>query len=70
MQPAAAFFLRLGKHLALLTCLLILSRASGRADLDQSWIFTAALFASVAHLASRAFRMRSVRQMQSGSATR
>lgn len=70
MLPTAAFLLRLSKHLAFLTSFFILGRASGRVDVDPLWIFGAAALASVLHLASRAFRMRSVRQMQSGSATR
>ncbi|MGH7769692.1 MAG: hypothetical protein ACREQP_19770 [Candidatus Binatia bacterium] len=70
MLPTAALFLKLSKHLALLTILFILGRASGRVDIDPHWIFAAAALASTLHLASRALRMRSVRQMQSGSAPR
>jgi hypothetical protein len=63
MQPAAACLLKLSKHITLLTCLLILSRPSGRADIDQIWIFGAASLASLLHLTGRALRMRSARQI-------
>jgi arginine exporter protein ArgO len=68
MLPTAALLLKLGKHLAFLATLFILGRASGRVDVDPFWIFGAATLASALHLASRALRMRSVRQLQSGSA--
>jgi hypothetical protein len=54
MQPAAIFFLKLSKQLAFLTCVLILSRASARADIDQIWIFAAASLASLLNFAGRA----------------
>jgi hypothetical protein len=70
MLPIAALLLKLSKHLALLTLLFILGRASGRVDVDPIWIFSAVALASALHLASRTLRIRSVRQMQSGSAAR
>ncbi len=53
------FFQKLAKHLALLTCLLILERVSGRAEIGQIWIFGLALAASLLHLGGRALRLRS-----------
>lgn len=70
MLPTAAFLLKLSKHLAFLTSLFILGRASGRVDVDSIWIFGAVALASALHLASRTLSMRSVRRMQSGSAAR
>jgi len=53
------FFQKLAKHLALLACLLILQRASGRAEIGQLWIFGLALIASLLYLGGRALRLRS-----------
>lgn len=67
MQPIAVFCLKLSKQLAFVTCLLILSRASGRADLDPIWILAVASLSSLLHLASRAVRMRASRRICGGS---
>ena len=53
------FLLKLAKHVALLACLLILGRASGRAEIGQIWIFSLALIAALLHLGGRALRLRS-----------
>lgn len=53
------FLQKLAKHLALLTCVLILERASGRAEIGQIWIFGLALIASLLHVGGRALRLRS-----------
>ena len=52
------FLLKLAKHLALLACLLILGRASGRAEMGQVWIFALAVIAALLHLGGRALRLR------------
>lgn len=63
MQPIAVFFLKLSKQLAFVTCLLVLSRASGRAELDPIWILAVASLSSLLHLTSRAVRMRASRRI-------
>ncbi len=55
MQLTAAVLLKLSKQLAFLTCILILSRASARADIDPVWIFAAAAVAALLNFAGRTF---------------
>jgi hypothetical protein len=47
MLATAALLLKLSKHIAFLTSLLVLGRASHRVDIDPVWIFGAAALASL-----------------------
>lgn len=60
MQATALILLKISKHLALLVCLLILTRSSG-ASIAAVWILLLALTAAVAHLLSRACSFRALR---------
>lgn len=54
----AVFLSKVAKHLALLACLLIVGKATGRLTTGQFVIFCLTIFASVAHLAGRALSPR------------
>jgi hypothetical protein len=54
----AVFLSKAAKHLALLACLLIVGKATGRLTTGQFAIFCLTIFASVAHLAGRALAPR------------
>ena len=54
----AVFLSKVAKHLALLACLLIVGKATGRLTTGQFVIFCLTIFASVAHLAGRALAPR------------
>jgi len=55
---ASAFLIKLGKHLALLACLLILGRASGRYEVNEIPVFALTVLSALIHLAGRSLRHR------------
>jgi hypothetical protein len=60
MQAIALILLKISKHLALLVCLLILTRSSG-ASIAAVWILLLALTAAGTHVLSRACSFRALR---------
>lgn len=44
---------KISKHLALLACVLIISRASGRYEVEQFWLFAVACTSALIHLTGR-----------------
>lgn len=62
-MAAAACLLKLSKHVAWLSCLLILSRPWGHTDIDPILIFGAVSLVPLLHLAGRSLRMSSARQI-------
>ena len=54
----STFLIKISKHLALLVCLLILSRASGRYEASQILILGLTVASSLLHLAGRALQNR------------
>ena len=54
----AVFLSKVAKHLALLACLLILGKATGRLTSGQFAIFCLTILAMIAHLAGRALAPR------------
>jgi len=55
---SATLMAKLSKHLAFLACLMILARASGRAEIGQFAIFILVAFAALAQGAERTLRRR------------
>jgi hypothetical protein len=59
MAAAASVFLsKIAKHLALLACLMIVGKATGRFTIGELGIFLLTLFATMAHLFGRALSPR------------
>lgn len=52
----ATFLAKLSKHLAFFACLMIVARASGRAEIGQFGIFILVVLAALAHSAERTLR--------------
>lgn len=50
----SVFLVRAAKHLALLACLMIMGKATGRFTIGEPGIFLLTLFATMAHLFGRA----------------
>jgi hypothetical protein len=55
---SASIMAKVSKHLALLTCMMILAQASGRADIGPLGIFILVVLAVLAHAAERTLRRR------------
>lgn len=65
----AAFLIKLAKHMAVLSCLLIVGTATGKTVLDQFGIFLMVVAAALAHIVGRALERRaaaSIRLPRSG----
>ena len=56
---ASVFLTKVAKHLALLACLMIVGKATGRFTIGEPGIFLLAIFAAMAHLFGRALAPRS-----------
>jgi hypothetical protein len=54
----AAFFIKLAKHLALIACLLIIGRSTGRFTADELVIFLTVLSAALLHTIGRILHRR------------